>query len=302
MEGYIFTHNLCSGYFPDHIPLDDNTLAKLYNDNDKPKYYPYIVNGRYLKQIFNSNSKYNKDYLLKNKTAFAISKKFWGGSFPPPHGFCNECGGVARINNINSSTIDYSNKSKDSNKYNNRIIKLNPSHPVDSNGSGGVGNRCRGNSQFPSGHHPDHPDQLPGFIHRDGLDLHTQYGEDKVHRYGNYRGGDQSLPHHKGNKPVQWDPPGRDQTYKGGSRGRPESRRDYSQERSRICIKESRKDYFSAFGKRSRGRLESKHNQERRRDFNQKSGKDHNRREDGRDKGRRDYNPEESRRYPGLNR
>ena len=71
MEGYIFTHNLCSGYFPDYIPLDDNTFTKLYSDNDKPKYYPYIVNGRYLKQIYNSNSKYNNDYLLKNKTAYA---------------------------------------------------------------------------------------------------------------------------------------------------------------------------------------------------------------------------------------
>ena len=111
----------------------------------------------------------------------------------------NEYGNVNRININNSSTIDYSNKSKDSNKYNNRIIKLNPSHPVDYNRSGGVDNRCRGNSQLPFGHHPD---QLPGFI-----------------------------------------------------QGRPESRKDYSQERSRICIKESRKDYFSAFGKRSRGDL-----------------------------------------------
>ena len=261
MEGYIYTQKLCSGYFPDHIPLDFNTFNKLYDINDKPRYYQYIVNGRYLKQVFNSNSKYDWDYLLNNEAAFAISRKFWGKS-----------------------------------------CKLNPSHPVDSDGSGGVGNRCRGNSQFPSGRHSDHHDQLPGFIHRDGSDLHTQYGEVKAHRYGNYRGGDQSLPHHKGNKPVQWDPPGRDQTYKGGSRGRPESRRDYSQESSRICIKESRKDYFSAFGKRSRGRLENKHNQERRKDFNLKSGKDHNRREDGRDNGRKDYNPEESRRYSGLSR
>ena len=34
MEGYIFTHNLCSGYFPDYIPLDDNTFTKLYSDNE----------------------------------------------------------------------------------------------------------------------------------------------------------------------------------------------------------------------------------------------------------------------------
>ena len=109
--------------------------------------------------------------------------------------------------------------------------------------------------------------------------------------------------YYKGIKPGQWDQaPGRDQTYKGGSRGRPESRRDYNQERFRVYIQESRKDYFSTFEGGSKGRPESKYNQERRRDFNQKSGKDYNRREDGRDRGRRDYNPEESRRYPGLNR
>ena len=302
MEGYIYTQKLCSGYFPDHIPLDFNTFNKLYDINDKPRYYQYIVNGRYLKQVFNSNSKYDWDYLLNNEAAFAISRKFWGKSCTPPKKSNNEYGNVTRININNSSTINYSNKSKDSNKYNNRIITINPSHPADPYGSGGVGNRYRGNNQFPSRHHSDHPNQLPRFIHRDSSDLHTQYGEVKAHRYDNYSGADQSLPHHKGIKPGQWDPPGRDQTYKGGSRGRPESRRDYNQERFRIYIQESRKDYFSTFEGGSKGRPESKYNQERRRDFNQKSGKDYNRREDGRDRGRRDYNPGESRRYPGLNR
>ena len=84
MAGYIYgnKYNLCSGYFPDYIPLDDNAFTKLYSDNDTPKYYPYIFNGRYLKQIYNSNSKYNYNYLSKKRTAYAISKKFWGGSSP----------------------------------------------------------------------------------------------------------------------------------------------------------------------------------------------------------------------------
>ena len=82
MAGYIRgnKYNLCSGYFPDYIPLDDNTFTKLYSGNDNPKYYPYTFNGGYLKQVYNPNSKYNYDYLLERRTAYAISKKFWGGS------------------------------------------------------------------------------------------------------------------------------------------------------------------------------------------------------------------------------
>ena len=248
MEGYIYTQKRCSGYFPDHIPLDYNTSNKLYDINDKPCviYDQCIVNGRYLKQVFNSNSKYDWEYLLNNEAAFAISRKFWGKPRTPPQKSNNEYGNVNRINNNSSSTINYSNRSKDSNKYNNSIIKLNHSHPVDCNRSGGVDSRCGGSGQLPFGHHPD---QLPEFI-----------------------------------------------------QGRPESRKDYSQKRSRICIKESMKDYFSAFGKRSRERLENKHDQKRRKDFNLKSGIDHNRKEDGRDIGRRGYNPEESRKYPGLSK
>ena len=86
MEGYIYTQKLCSGYFPDHIPLDYNKFNKLYDVNDKPCviYDQYIVNGRYLKQVFNSNSKYDWEYLLNNEAAFAISRKFWGKSRTPP--------------------------------------------------------------------------------------------------------------------------------------------------------------------------------------------------------------------------
>ena len=180
MEGYIYTHKLCSGYFPDHIPLDDNTFAKLYDVNDKPRYYPYIVNGRYLKQIFNSNSKYNKDYLLNNMTAFAISKKFWGESFPPPQKSYNKYGNVTRINNNNSSTIEYSNKSKDNNKYNNRIITANPSHPADP-------------YTFHHGHHPGDkimPDKYR-YRHR-----HNTQGEDQDggRGVGQVNGG--QYPHH----------------------------------------------------------------------------------------------------------
>ena len=106
MEGYIYTQKLCSGYFPDHIPLDFNTFNKLYDVNDKPRYYQYIVNGRYLKQVFNSNSKYDRDYLLNNATAFAISKKFWGESIPPPQKSYNKYVNITRINSISSSTIN----------------------------------------------------------------------------------------------------------------------------------------------------------------------------------------------------
>ena len=45
-----------------------------------------------------------------------------------PH---DKYGDLARINNINSSTIDYSNKSKNNNDSNNSIIKMDPNHPAD---------------------------------------------------------------------------------------------------------------------------------------------------------------------------
>ena len=82
MSLYSNKYNLCSGYFPDFIPLDKNVFNDLYSDNDFPKYYPYIFNGKYLKQISNSESKYNNKYFLEMKTAYDISKQFWGKPSP----------------------------------------------------------------------------------------------------------------------------------------------------------------------------------------------------------------------------
>ena len=43
--------NMCSGYFPSFITLDDINFLEQYNNvNDSiPKYYPYIINGKYKK-------------------------------------------------------------------------------------------------------------------------------------------------------------------------------------------------------------------------------------------------------------
>ena len=60
-------NNLCSGYFPSFIPLDDISFLEQYNHvNDNiPRYYPYILNNKYQKQISNKNSKYNNKYIFK---------------------------------------------------------------------------------------------------------------------------------------------------------------------------------------------------------------------------------------------
>ena len=79
---YSNKYNLCSGYFPDFITLDDNVFKDLYSDKNIPKYYPYIFNGKYLKQISNSESKFNNKYFSKMKSAYDISKKFWGNPSP----------------------------------------------------------------------------------------------------------------------------------------------------------------------------------------------------------------------------
>ena len=79
---YINKYNLCSGYFPDFITLNKNVFDDIYNDNNFPRYYPYNFNGKYLKQISNSESKYNNKYFSKMKSAYDISKHIWGNPSP----------------------------------------------------------------------------------------------------------------------------------------------------------------------------------------------------------------------------
>ena len=55
-------YNFCSGYFPDFIFLDENSFNDMYNINNFPRYYPYILNGKYLKQLSNFKRKYNNSY------------------------------------------------------------------------------------------------------------------------------------------------------------------------------------------------------------------------------------------------
>ena len=96
-----------------------------------------------------------------------------------------------------------------------------------------------GNSQFPSRHKSDQPDQLPRFRHRDNTDLHTQYGEVKAYGYGNYSGVGQFLPHHYRCNPGQGDQsPVGDHTHKGGSRGKPEDRREINTLRRDLPVRD----------------------------------------------------------------
>ena len=56
---------LGSGYFPDFITLDDKTFSEVYKHGNIPRYYPYILDGGYLKQISNEHSKYNNKYVCE---------------------------------------------------------------------------------------------------------------------------------------------------------------------------------------------------------------------------------------------
>ena len=60
-------YNFCSGYFPTLISLDFDNFTKVYNLNSGniPRYYPYIMNNGYQKQISNSFSRYNNEYISK---------------------------------------------------------------------------------------------------------------------------------------------------------------------------------------------------------------------------------------------
>ena len=66
-------YDLCSGYFPDFIPIDEN---KCVCEN------PHFYNGGFLKQVSNPRSKYNDNYFSEMIDAYSISKYIWGGAFP----------------------------------------------------------------------------------------------------------------------------------------------------------------------------------------------------------------------------
>ena len=70
---YSNEYNLCSGYFPDFIPIDENECVC---EN------PHFYNGRFLKQITNPRSRYNDNYFSKMKDAYGISKYIWGKTSP----------------------------------------------------------------------------------------------------------------------------------------------------------------------------------------------------------------------------
>ena len=136
---YSNKYNLCSGYFPDFIPLDNIMFEDLYSDNNIPRYYPYRFNGKYLKQISNSESKYNNEYFFKMKTAYDISKHFWGKP-SPSSGIGTKGSGIGTQGeqlsgrksnlNINSINIDDSNNSNNYNNNNDISIKTpNPVYP-----------------------------------------------------------------------------------------------------------------------------------------------------------------------------
>ena len=68
-------YNFCSGYFPDFIFLDKNSFNDMYNMSNFPRYYPYVLNGNYLKQLSNFKSKYNNNYFSKMSFTHRLSKQ-----------------------------------------------------------------------------------------------------------------------------------------------------------------------------------------------------------------------------------
>ena len=88
---------------------------EIYNNQNAPKYYPYIHNGRFLKQLSNSRSKYNNNYFYNMRTAYNISKKLRDyphassriGTLDPKTGTMIRCG-------INKNNLTY----KTNNFYN----------------------------------------------------------------------------------------------------------------------------------------------------------------------------------------
>ena len=75
MYVYVNKYNMCSGYLPDFITLDKKSFNEMFNINNSPRYYPYTMNGKYLKQISNFNSKYNSNYFSKMKFAHKLSRQ-----------------------------------------------------------------------------------------------------------------------------------------------------------------------------------------------------------------------------------
>jgi len=63
---YMYTNknNFCSGYFPDFITLDNDICYNISEGNNYSHYYLYTKNGKYLKTLSNSMSKYNNRYLV----------------------------------------------------------------------------------------------------------------------------------------------------------------------------------------------------------------------------------------------
>ena len=129
-------------------------------------------------------------------------------------------------------------------KYNSSRINIDISTDMNNNkfNSDHNNNTLVGNSQFPSRCNSDQPDQLPRSNHRDNSYLHTQYGEVRTDRYGNYRGVGQLPPHLNRYKSDQYDQsPGRTNIYRGESRRSQESKgKDYTPKRSETSVPKRR--------------------------------------------------------------
>ena len=70
--------NRSCGYLPDFIFLDNFNFDKVYNKSNYPKYYPYLIGGKVIKQVSNSNSRYNNRYFADMKHAYEINIKYGG--------------------------------------------------------------------------------------------------------------------------------------------------------------------------------------------------------------------------------
>ena len=95
---YMRNKNFCSGYFPSFITLHDPKLNQISKNNNinniSDNYYLKIKYGMYLKQVTNSNSKYNLNYINGLKSDYQEI-----------------------INNNTESKILISNKDNNDNKY-----------------------------------------------------------------------------------------------------------------------------------------------------------------------------------------
>ena len=85
MNNYImFVNNnknsLSTGYYPDIIYLESDNFSNTNGFNHKNN--PFMYNGKPIRQVSNSHSRYNNEYYLKMKSTYSISQHIFNGPSP----------------------------------------------------------------------------------------------------------------------------------------------------------------------------------------------------------------------------